>query len=417
MTETHRGEKPDNYAAKLAAAKLIGNFAVRSDGELDIEKDSVYGAAILIPQLARSAGWPKMLTCLTLRTFVFHVLNLILQGTLVVMIAKEEGIMDLFAGQMYLCDFGAWLSECPGSPGCTGPGGTPISAPRMYSWSQWSVRNFMRDGLKAVFPEKASEIAKHVDPGEYGLESQGCRMLCCFIYMTSVMNELFLVVSMLRLIILVPTSDDMWLESREDTADEDSKVRVYISGMPCFWKIFNLLVVLLPKCLLFKLTAESGVTLLMETQSIEDLIVNSVALSFVLNLDEMLCESLMPSQIKVMLEKCEAFPLYDDEEEAAYKEADIMKMHCEQQSLRYFRFRDIFSLLPPKLVAACVLTSIFIAEYYWTHCQWSPEHRWFSVEMHLPKGTTFSAWEAFFPRFFPVEADQKPYWTMPKVVG
>eukprot|EP00420_Gonyaulax_spinifera_P016295 CAMPEP_0197896454 /NCGR_PEP_ID=MMETSP1439-20131203/39950_1 /TAXON_ID=66791 /ORGANISM="Gonyaulax spinifera, Strain CCMP409" /LENGTH=69 /DNA_ID=CAMNT_0043516985 /DNA_START=50 /DNA_END=255 /DNA_ORIENTATION=- len=51
MTETHRGEKPDNYAAKLAAAKLIGNFAVRSDGELDIEKDSVYGAAILIPQL------------------------------------------------------------------------------------------------------------------------------------------------------------------------------------------------------------------------------------------------------------------------------------------------------------------------------------------------------------------------------
>ncbi len=51
-------------------------------------------------------------------------------------IAKEENVLDAFAGQMYLCDFGKNMNGL-------GPGGTNITAPRLYSWDQWAVRNYV----------------------------------------------------------------------------------------------------------------------------------------------------------------------------------------------------------------------------------------------------------------------------------
>jgi len=412
-------EAESAYRVRLASAKLIGNFVRKDRGTLNVEKDSVYGAAILIPQLARSAEWPKFLTFLTFRAYIFHVLNIVVQGWLLLMIAKEESVMDLFGGQMYLCDFGAFLTDCPGSPGCIGPGGTPISAPRMYPWAQWNTRNFVRDSLKAVFPEKLREIAESVDPGEYGVESYGCRWLCCFIYMMSVMNELHLIVRMWMLLFHVPTSSESWIQLEPDaspTDDWEDQVRLGVAGMPRSWKLFNALLVLGPKCMLWKITAEAGVTLLMETSSIEDLIVNSVALSFVLNIDEMICETLMSDATRVMLEKCEDFNLYEVNEEDALSESQVLELHDEQQSLSLSRLRlkDAVLLLPPKLLAVVALTGIFVYEYYWTHCFQSEYQRYFSRDMFLPTGTDFGVLNAFFPRFFRVPTEDKPYWQMPK---
>lgn len=50
--------------------------------------------------------------------------------------------------------------------------GTSYSMPRLYSFPIWSTRVFVRDSLKAVFPEMAERIDQKVDPGERGsLES------------------------------------------------------------------------------------------------------------------------------------------------------------------------------------------------------------------------------------------------------
>merc|ERR1740138_187716 len=135
---------------------------------------------------------------MAVRAYIFLIVNFVVQGGLLYMIAKEETVMDLFSGQMYLCDFGAWVKDCPGQPWCIGPGGTEITAPRLYSWEQWSVRTFVKQSLQTLFPERLDEINAKIDPGEYGVESYTCRWMCCFIFMMSVMSELFLNFRMIR---------------------------------------------------------------------------------------------------------------------------------------------------------------------------------------------------------------------------
>lgn len=412
-------EGTHEYKVRLASAKLIGSFVMKDRGAYNLEKGSVYGAAILLPQLARTAGWPKFLTFLTIRSYIFHILNIIVQGWLLMMISKEESVMDLFAGQMYLCDFGAFVNDCPGGPGCTGPGGTQVTAPRMYPWEQWVTRLYVRDSLKALFPEKADEIAEKVDPGEYGVESYGCRLLCCFIYMLTVMNELYLIFKMVTLLWYVPAKAEPWIEHVEGSdhlADWLDCIQLKVGGMPRFWKAFNVAFVLVPKVVLWILTAESGVTLLMETSGIEDLIVNSVALSFVLSIDEMICETMMSDASKAMLDKCEDFTLYDEAAEDALPDEAVLAKYGEQQKLKYVRFIDIPMLFPPKLLVVLLMTATFVFLYYYDHCDWSEEHRFFSKKMYLPQSVRFSFLQAAFSRIFRVESASEPFWKMPDVV-
>eukprot|EP00439_Symbiodinium_sp_Y106_P074806 s169_g14.t1 len=81
-----------------------------------------------------------------------------------------------FAGQMHLCDFGASVKACPDASNCVGPSGTVYTPARLYSFPIWSTRVFVRDSMKAVFPEYAEKIDEQVDPGEYGLENYTCRL-------------------------------------------------------------------------------------------------------------------------------------------------------------------------------------------------------------------------------------------------
>eukprot|EP00929_Paragymnodinium_shiwhaense_P095215 TRINITY_DN5620_c0_g1_i3.p1 TRINITY_DN5620_c0_g1~~TRINITY_DN5620_c0_g1_i3.p1 ORF type:complete len:556 (+),score=142.90 TRINITY_DN5620_c0_g1_i3:201-1868(+) len=404
----------EDYEVQVATAKLIGGFCIREQGHVGLEKGSVYGAAILMPQMARSAGWPRFLVSLLLRSYVFLFINLALQGGLLYMIQKEEAIMDLFGGQMYLCDFGALVSSCPGHPSCIGPSGTEITPPRMYPFLQWSTRTFLRDSLKFVFPEMGDEIQGKVDPGEYGLESYWCRLLCCFIFMMSVMSELYLNVRMMKLIWYVPNDNEMWLEDTEDFAHGLTwldAAGVKVAGMSIMWKIINIVLVLVPKLLLWKMTADAGVTFLMETASIEDLIVNSVALTFVLNIDEMMFE-LMTEATKVSLEACRDLNLYDEEDEEDLPEEKIMELYGKQQELQHWTFMDTMGLFPFKLVVVASLTAFFVMDYYLGHCNYAGGGNFFSKPMYLPNSVNLGWGTALFPNFFKTPAAEEPYWEM-----
>merc|ERR1719387_855040 len=144
---------------------------MESRGFCGVEKASIYGAALAIPQIARSVGWSTTLTGLTIRSYIFLTLNIFLQGFLILMIGESAHVMNPFGGQMHLCDFGASIPECPHAKNCLGPGGTILSYPRLYGWDIWNTRAFARDGLSAVFPNRTKEIHTALDPGEYGLEN------------------------------------------------------------------------------------------------------------------------------------------------------------------------------------------------------------------------------------------------------
>merc|ERR1719460_1053700 len=122
-----------------------------------------------MPQIARSARWPKSLIALTMRAYLFVLLNYIVQTFFVYYIYDSQTNMNPFGGQMHLCDFGAHVSHCPDGRDCYGPGGKFIENPgSIYPYDIWNTRKFLRDSLITVFPHLSAEIASEVDPGEYG---------------------------------------------------------------------------------------------------------------------------------------------------------------------------------------------------------------------------------------------------------
>eukprot|EP00913_Durusdinium_trenchii_P014420 g13526.t1 len=184
---------PD-YRARVAAAKLMNILWAKEPSQVHLDQ-SLYGAAFVLPQIARSAGWPKELTVLVLKTFLVLFVNYFVQFAVLYFIATdrwapEDMVWDLFSGQMYLCNFGKDAPSCPDGPNCIGPGGTVFTDSRYYSWDQWSVRIFARDAMKALFPDERADISRYADPGEYGVESNTCRFVCCGLYVVTVLDDL-----------------------------------------------------------------------------------------------------------------------------------------------------------------------------------------------------------------------------------
>jgi hypothetical protein len=398
---------------------------MRDSGECKVEA-SVYGAAIVMPQLARTVGWDKTMTSFAFQSWIFLLFNIFLQAYLLKMIAKEEVVMDGFAGQMYLCDFGANMEQCPG-PGCRGPYGTEITGPRLYNWDAIANRNFVKDSLKALFPDRSKEIDAKIDVGEYGVESYWCRLSCCFIFMISCMGELVVTYKQLQLLYKIPTADEPWIETKQSDGEEAQlvgsieEVRIAIAGMPLAWKFINFVLVVLPKFFLWRMTAVTGVAVLMDTSGIDDIITNSVGLTFILSLDELICEALMPEEIENFVLATESFPLFDPTtscvgDMSLLTEAQILQEYQKSQhGIWAWGFWDLVTLLPLKLLMALLGTVGFVYEYYYKHCTTNGDdaNRLISKTIYVPQSMHFGWLNAFLPHFFPYQVSQTTAWEMP----
>ncbi|CAJ1428737.1 unnamed protein product [Effrenium voratum] len=408
----------DQYKQLMASAKLVGAMKFMELGKAAIEPNSVYGAAILMPQLARTARWHRSFLPHVTSSFFYLFLCMFVHASMLVYIGKELHVMNLFAGQMYLCDFGAELAGCTlddSSESCVGPYGTTVTAPRLYSWSQLATRTFVRDSLVGVFPDQEESIRKVADPGEYGIESYYCRLLCCLVYVISIIQELDNIFNMMKLLYYIPTEDEPWFtlgQEDEDPASETmekwlSQVEVKVAGMPRTWKIVNVLLVLVPKMMLWEMTASTGINFLMETGGIDDIIVNSVALGFMLQLDEVLTDAMMSREVNVLLDECKDYPLFDEGEVQTRNDEETLN---KLEALKPSSLRLAWELIPRSLVLALLLLFYYVYRYYTLHCEFV-DGRWVSKDMHLPTSLTFSIANSFLGRFFPVNAAEQPYWS------
>jgi len=418
-------ELDEERELRLAIARTTIGVTMRAEGTCKVE-ESVYGAAIVMPQLARTAGWDKTMTIFAIQSWTFLLLNVLLQAYLLRMLAKEEDVMDAFGGQMYLCDFGAHAEACPG-PGCRGPGGTDITGPRLYRWDAIVNRMFVKDSLKALLPDRIAEINELVDVGEYGIESYWCRCACCFIFMVSCQDEFAIIFKMLQLLWKIPNVAEPWIQAKPRTDERlvglIDEVRVVIAGMPIFWKVFNLFIVVVPKFMLWKLTAETGVTILMETAGIDDIITNSVGLTFILGLDELIGSALMQEETLNFVAACEEFDLYEDTtscvgDMTVMSDNELLEKYTEVQrgGPRSWNIWDLLTLAPTKLIISLAGTGFFVMEYYARSCVQNKDdaNRWVSRSMYLPSSLTFGWGNAFLPDFFPIEREGSPYWKMPE---
>eukprot|EP00931_Biecheleriopsis_adriatica_P061305 TRINITY_DN3685_c1_g1_i1.p1 TRINITY_DN3685_c1_g1~~TRINITY_DN3685_c1_g1_i1.p1 ORF type:complete len:445 (-),score=74.54 TRINITY_DN3685_c1_g1_i1:134-1468(-) len=391
--------------SRLGAAKLFYKFY--EDDTTNVETNSVYGSAMVIPQLGRSAGWPMNLILAAFRSYVFLALNVVVQGMFLYMINKEENVLSAFAGQMFLCDLGAGSSRCPEGAGCLGPGGTFITPPRLYPFDQWVTRIFVKDSLKAIFPEREHQIDEFVDPGEYGVESYSCRLICCFVFMVSLTTELDGIRRMIILLYTLPTEHESWITYDPAVSSE---VELKLAGMPTHWKAVNVIFIVVPKLMLWKLTCQAGILFLLETSGIIDVIANSVALGFILSIDELLFENLSTADTKDLMGMLQGFNVKTlDYDPSLSEEETLEKDYNERQNVFF-----LTSAIPIRLLQVVILTTAFVLEYYLTHCNLDPgTGSWVPDPLYLPKTDEYSLLDFIFPSIFKLAYEDAPAWEMP----
>lgn len=253
------------------------------------------------------------------------------------MICKEERLLDKFGSQPRLCDFGASLGSCPGGADCIGPGGGVFTAGNRYA-CLWTTRRFVAGSFLALFPEKADTIREAVQPGEYGLESYYLRIVTVYVFVLGLWSDLAGSMELGALLWHVPTDGEPWMHyevpdlnlksKRKHGWSELDHLRFQVAGMPLFWKLASVFWLLLPKVYIWLLTVDIGVVFLMETAKIEDMIVNSVALAFILSIDELIFESLMPTMAKHMIERVDDFTVQREQVQAeTYWARDAVAKH------------------------------------------------------------------------------------------
>eukprot|EP00445_Apocalathium_hangoei_P079095 CAMPEP_0204175906 /NCGR_PEP_ID=MMETSP0361-20130328/47169_1 /ASSEMBLY_ACC=CAM_ASM_000343 /TAXON_ID=268821 /ORGANISM="Scrippsiella Hangoei, Strain SHTV-5" /LENGTH=485 /DNA_ID=CAMNT_0051134629 /DNA_START=99 /DNA_END=1553 /DNA_ORIENTATION=- len=428
-----------DHNARLATAKALSYFHT-CEMAIELPKCSVYGSAIAIPQIARSAGWSGSMVALTLRTYLFLVLNFGLQTFLIAMIGEEIVNWGRYASKMHLCDFAAGAgveADCGGRPNCVGPGGTNATAARLYDFDIWSLRIFMKQSLETVLPHSRfvmEEVDQQVDPGEWGMSSFYCRIVCCFVFMMGMIDDLGDSLNIMRLMWRLPNIGEHWIRyevpgwgSKENMKkvhgwDEMDFVKVKIVGMPARWKVLNICIVILPKLALWFFVGSLGFQMLMETAGIVNSIMNALALTLILEMDEMVFDALSTHLTKDLMERLERFEIEaeahcpsvarehgdgdaDREDEKDEKLLDRFDSE-ELGSCKLLNF--LWTLVPARLIRVVLCMVLFMAKYYVTNCMQQADGGYVSVPMYAPSDIRFHPMHLLFG--VPHQPSDKPYW-------
>lgn len=420
-------EEADN--AKVAAGKaiaILGRF--EKDSYCGLETRSMYGVAVAMPQIARSTNWSGTLTAMALRSYFFLFCNICLQAFLLSMVGMEQLVMYPFAGRMHLCDFGADVAACTvdaANEGCRGPVGSTVTYPRLYSFNTWQTRVFVKDTLKTLFPERIQEIEANVDPGEYGIENNWCRMVCVTLFMISVVDDIMGTWRLAFTLYAVPTRGEPWIsyEVPQGMGREDAKkkldmceldfVKFRVAGMPLGWKVVNVLFVLIPKLMIWLALVLSGVHYLMETADIVDVVVNAMALNFILQVDEMMFSRVSTLITQHIMSHLEDLPLFDTADLEAEPSSDTLE-RLQREELGPARLQKLIYTAPKVLMLTILMQILFVAFYYVKNCSMTSGDGWVSQPLYLPEISEVGYNLLGLMFGVPPAGVSEPIWTMPE---
>lgn len=408
--------------AQLAAAKSMAYLMrMESMGFCGVEKASVYGAAVAIPQVARSAGWSTTLCGLAIRSYLFLLLNIFIQFFLLAVINEEMHVVNAFAGHPHLCDFGAAIDKCPGGPNCKGPGGSTYTFARNYGFTTWSTRMFVRDSLRQLFPHRADDVDSFADPGEYGLEDYYCRLACCLVFVMGVVDDLKGTVGLLTLLIHVPTAAEPWIKYEVPDWDHKEKakkmhgwteldlVKYEVAGIPMHWKIMNFFFIFCPKCWIWWTLTSCGFHFLMETAGIVDLVVNCMALTFVLSVDEMVFEKLATVAAKHIMGALQDKPLFPEpDEESEADHHSLLRFQIDEFGHNYWRL--LWLVIPKRLLLILGVLGFFVCKYYYQYCERSEDGSWVSKAVYVPKEVPYNPLSFIYGLW--LEMSDEPVWPL-----
>jgi len=134
-------------------------------------------------------------------------------------------------------------------------------------------------------------------------ENQALLFICFVLFTIGINKDVRETLYMLLWVKEFPTSEE--LEELEYVEKEDGEKEL-MSGMPTWYKVFVVIFVLIPKFMVAVLLWLVGGVYLARSDSSETLILNSVALYFIMEIDEMIWKNLIPTEHQIIT--TERFP-------------------------------------------------------------------------------------------------------------
>jgi hypothetical protein len=329
--------------------------------ERGLDSDDPWDTTIGLIQLARSTGWNLHFSMLALRQFIRLFFAALIQWAILRYFGYSLMTMQPYGGQPWLCNMGEDFMDCsetdPG-PNCIGPGGQPYTKASLFSdFGTWSSRMFLRDSLAAIYaddPLGAPMTDKiydkgNIDPGEYGLEDSTIRYLALLLFAIQIQAELRSIIDSLVVISWCPCTNDPWLSADSDAKTND-EVHFVHGGIPWYWKIFSYFIILF-KLAVAMFTGVLGTRFLLDTAAIQDLIFNSLALTFIFTLDDLIQSAWSTKEPQRMMEKLE--PIKTDREHWF----TMMKDCCHE-----------YLPIPVESILAILLVICWVYFIFWGHC-------------------------------------------------
>merc|ERR1712003_67930 len=139
------------------------------------------------------------------------------------------------------------------------------------------------------------------------------------------------------------------------------------------------------------------------------MIINAVALAFILSIDEVITTALMSKHTKYMVSQLAPFPLFETADEDDDTELDVLEKHMKDTKWTLFSGRLWWSIFPTKMFGMVFLTAFFVAKYYREHCVRGQDGSWVANTVYTPRSDTMSFITFLFgpfPNLFPVETRQ-----------
>lgn len=302
-----------------------------------IPRDSLYGSAVVLPQVARTAKWNPVFVGKVVKAFSLLLMCNVVQ----IMFVYEVG--KLVKEQ---------TSKCNGN--------------EEFCIDEGYVR-FDHGGLFKHWYLCHNDIHQ-------------LRLLCMFAFVVHMFHDARQSFEMLVLFMSLPTSEGPWLrvsQTHEITADggdlqakrtTDLQLGYQVDGMPAFWKAFNTVVWLAPKILIWIFLFLFGGVWLMNTPERKELILNAVALVFVSQMDELLFASVANVETQQRMEEIQPWmPPYEHHKGGDDSSEDDLDILVHASRFRRWCLICIDMIVNPLILSVLMISAV---ELYNSACHW-----------------------------------------------
>merc|ERR1719362_1478708 len=223
--------------------------------------------------------------------------------------------------------------------------------------------------------------------------------------MINEVQDLFKTNALIMVLLTTPNHGESWVrcERGGDTrADPLGSSKFQIAGIPVIWKIVYFVVVVVPKSFLLYNVCWMGMRFLMETAGIIDLVLGAMTMDFILQLDELLYESLGSAATKHIMEELNGY-VYDETDNED-------QLSNERSGGANAKWGVVKLTVPRRLLFTLFALAIFVYRYYSVNCDYR-DGMWVSQPMYLPLSSEYD-FITFMKQH--VASASEPYWTMPE---